>query len=274
MPLPLGDVGLIPLLGFRLIPCAGPVGLVLPALPLEGLSHSRAAAFSNQGPFDLSLGSKAQPKGFKGRVCSTVWLVSCPSAVVLRRCCAGLSCKCVSVSLPVNKCSSAPSLSRGKLYNSQQFSARSPPRAGCGKSLWHCCYSTRSLKVSPCFVFILLFPRCLHLERMRGFGSLGSPFEAAGLCSACDISAVPAQGPGAPPLALVLWGTGVPRCLVWCEAFPSYNGVGGQGLSILACASPCQLLWIRTAAEAGTAMSLSSCLSADCVSLTSSSLSA
>lgn len=91
MPLPLWDVGLIPLLGFWLIPCAGPVGLVLPALLLKALTHSRAAASSNQGPFDLSLGSKAQPKEFKGRVCSTVCLVSCPSAVVLRRCCVVLT---------------------------------------------------------------------------------------------------------------------------------------------------------------------------------------
>lgn len=87
MLLPLWDVGLIPLLGLWLMPCAVPVSLVLPALLLEGLTHSRAAAFSNQGPFDLSLGSKAQSKGFKGCLCSTVWLVSCPSAVVLRRCC-------------------------------------------------------------------------------------------------------------------------------------------------------------------------------------------
>lgn len=78
MSLPLRGVGLIPLLGFWLIPCAGPVGLVLPALLLEGLTHSRAAAFSNQGAFDLSLGSKAQPKGFEGCVCRTGWLVSSP----------------------------------------------------------------------------------------------------------------------------------------------------------------------------------------------------
>lgn len=85
----------------------------------------------------------------------------------------------VSVALPVDKCSSAPSLSWGKLYNSQQSSARSPLRAGCGcgKSLWHCSYSTQSLTVSPYFVFILIFLRCLLLERVRGFGSLGSPFE-------------------------------------------------------------------------------------------------
>lgn len=77
--------GLIPVLGFWLIPCA--------ALLLEGLTHSRAAAFSTQGPFALS------PKGLEA-VCAALsgWCLAPLCSIEEMLCCTPLlSSVCVSL---------------------------------------------------------------------------------------------------------------------------------------------------------------------------------